>query len=596
VGYFLAQFNLFLFVIPSIVLGVVESVLVRNYKHVVFHSLMSIGCFYPLHCVIVHCCVNVWFPEHSFNIERCIKYYLSNVTIAEVESRPHSHVREPPFYDGFKRDVCKESQYLYGIGSGGYRPVAYAPNYKNELAATKARIVAATPDLDLVATNGCVAWVKRNVRNLFPKLFRVTSVSFDEYIKNSNASSSVKRTLRRTMLSLQEQGIDENTVLSPAELYDWTRRKAFVKVENNVYRTPAGRKQKASRLIQGAAPEFICLVGPWMMAFQGVVKKQWSSRNFICFTSGVSSLAAASLVDQDGWTVVEDDIGAFDASVNRPWLQLELWLFRKFGCPRAVYDLIKANIDTHGVTSKGIKYRRQGMRKSGDPYTSVGNSLLNGFMHVYIYCIVTGKTVQQARDSLRMLVQGDDNLMRYIETMAIDWVQRMSAFGFTSEAVLRDDILDAEFCSNLLYRTDKGLVFSPKPGKVIAKLGYYINPPHGVEPASIVRGTALGLWNVCSHVPPLRAYLQRLLDLTDGIVPHKVPTEEWKMKYDPVKETPETWITLDQHYGWTYACQNEFEIALQSMQLGQETDHVLLQLLCDRDTSGPQAMYITGRG
>jgi len=179
--------------------------------------------------------------------------------------------------------------------------------------------------------------------------------------------------------------------------------------------------------------------------------------------------------------------------------------------------------------------------------------------------------------------------------MAIDWVQHMLAFGFTSEAVLRDDILDAEFCSNLLYRTDKGLVFAPKPGKVIAKLGYYINPPHGVEPASIVRGTALGLWNACSHVPPLRAYLQRLLDLTDGVVPHKIPTEEWKMQYDPVKETPDTWTTLDHHYGWTHACQNEFEIALQSMQLGQETDHVLLQLLCDRDTLGPQAMYITGR-
>jgi len=202
--------------------------------------------------------------------------------------------------------------------------------------------------------------------------------------------------------------------------------------------------------------------------------------------------------------------------------------------------------------------------------------------------------VQQARESLRMLVQGDDNLMRYVETLAIDWVGKMLEFGFSSEAVFRQDILDAQFCSNLLYRTDKGLVFAPKPGKVIAKLGYYINPPRNVDPASIVRGTALGLWNACSHVPPLRAYLQRLLDLTDGVVPHKVPTEEWKMRYDPVKEVPETWETLENHYGWTLACQNEFETALQSMFLGCEANHVLLHLLCDRDTSGPKCMYIGG--
>jgi len=78
-----------------------------------------------------------------------------------------------------------------------------------------------------------------------------------------------------------------------------------------------------------------------------------------------------------------------------------------------------------------------------------------------------------------MVIQGDDNLLchRYLDHR-IEWVDRMRDLGFDSEATYRRDILDAEFCSNLVYKCDKGLVFGPKPGRVISKLGYFINPPN----------------------------------------------------------------------------------------------------------------------
>jgi len=194
--------------------------------------------------------------------------------------------------------------------------------------------------------------------------------------------------------------------------------------------------------------------------------------------------------------------------------------------------------------------------------------------------------------SLRMLVQGDDNLMRYVKTEVIDWVGYMLEFGFTSEAVYRPTIFAAEFCSNLVYMCNKGLVFGPKVGRVIAKLAYYINPPLKVLPASIVRGTALGLYNACSCIPPLRVYLDRLLDLTDKVVPHRTGFDEWKMKYSMTEPVPETEVTLDLRYGWTGACQHVFKEGLENASLGCEFSHPLFDLLCDRDTAAPNAVYL----
>jgi hypothetical protein len=376
-------------------------------------------------------------------------------------------------------------------------------------------------------------------------------------------------------------------------LHDWTKRKSFTKVEHACYRTPLGRKMKAPRLIQGASPYFIVLVGPWMMSFQTHVKRWWSLSGSICFTSGVSAGAAAEFVNRPGWTILEDDVGAWDASVDEIWLEFELWLFSFFGCPCAVVQLIKANINTHGVTSHGIKYKRRGMRKSGDPYTSVGNSIINGCIHLYIYCDATGYTVLIAKMTLRMLVQGDDNIMVYTCTVVIDWVFQMSEFGFNSEAIYRDDLTSAEFCSNLFYQTQAGWVLAPKPGKVISKLGYFISPPKHVSAKALVRGTALGLYVGCFHIPPLRAYLDRLLYLTDGVDPWFSPEfEHWKMRYSLNHCTPDTWLTLTRRYEWTHDCQRVFELNLVNSSLG--SDHIcpLFDLLCDRDTVGPNAVWM----
>lgn len=480
--------------------------------------------------------------------------------------------------------------------TGLYRPTFFASNQWNEKQALLARVLCNTvePTSSLAE---CIAWCKENHRGLFPRMFAIESVPFETYLERSNASPSVKRVLLQTHQRLVSEGIDETSVLTRSTLYRYTYRSSFVKSENDLYTSPAGRKDKAPRLIQGAQPEFICLVGPWIMAVQDVLKRRWNLDNFICFTSGVSAEDAAAFIVDGAGPWLEDDLGKFDSSIRRPWCEYEVWLAKQFGAKQAVLDLMQANISTHGSTHHGWRYKCDGTRKSGDPYTSLMNSVINGLSHAFLYGRFTGRSLNQMRGSLRMLVQGDDNCMRHVEQTQFPWQQSMAELGFDSEALYRNVVERVEFCSSRIYRTNLGYVFGPKPGKVLAKYGYIVNPPATVAPESMMRGVALGLREMCHFIPPLRSLVERTLELTEGFEAYKMaiarftPFDQSPMKIRRRHEsTVETMLNLHLNYDWCYGRQREWDSQLKLLRFGDEIAGIP-ELLFDRDTGGPQLIF-----
>lgn len=493
-----------------------------------------------------------------------------------------------------------------GFDTNLYRPTCFASNQFNELQALKTRVLCATQEpvahqgplrrgeRRRTAIDDCVDWAKRNHRDLFPKMHKIQSVSPKEYLERSNASPSVKRILKRTFEMLQKEGVTEFSALTRSQLYMWTKRSAFVKVENDLYSSPLGRKHKAPRLIQGAPPEFICLVGPFIMALQDMMKRRWSTKNFMCFTSGVTAKKAAEFIDGAAGQWLEDDLAKFDATIRRAWCEYEVWLCRQFGAPRAVVELMEANIKTHGITHHGWKYKCEGTRKSGDPYTSVMNSIINGISHAYLYCLWTKKTVAYCVGSMefRMLVQGDDNCMRHPEIAKFPWNIGMASLGFESEAIYRSRREDVEFCSSRLYETTGGLTFGPKPGRVLAKLGYIINPPQGVSQKSMMRGIAIGLKKTSYFLPPVQTVIDRLLQLTEGHVAwfERKQFEAFSPSNDVCFTTVEVMSSLNATYYWDYGTQRTFQARVDSMQLGDSYSPIA-SLLLDRDCGGPQDIF-----
>jgi hypothetical protein len=504
-------------------------------------------------------------------------------------------------------DEVKDAQYLYGNVVRDYRPKCFAQNTHNVKQALEARCLRATQAVDQPTMDGAITWIKRNFRHLVGKRKKITSASFDTYISNSNASPSVKKILIETYKQLEIDGIDEDSVLSKEQLHKFTTRKSFVKADENVlYRSPFLSKNKACRLIQGATPEFICLVGPWIMSLQTYFKKKWGINNYITFTSGVTTDQAGNCITEgfEAWLILEDDIGTFDASICVDLCELEVWIANYYRAPKAVRDLMTRNIYTHGGAYGGFKYKVDGTRKSGDPFTSLFNSILNALLHVFIFCRVRQCTVLFAKLHIKMLVQGDDNLLRHTG-LRIDFVHWMALLGFESEALYRASLHEAEFCSSRLYSTDIGWVFGPKPGRVLAKFGLFINPPKYLAPNVLLRGAALGLYQQCSFIPPIRAYLDKVLKDTEHIKmpdynslkPHLkhylqnvVGEQPWRMVPTKAKETDQVMYSLYEQYGWDNSMQIKFEQELPNIKLGTVVNSPLWQLLVDRDTSGQSAL------
>jgi len=483
----------------------------------------------------------------------------------------------------------------------GYQPTAYSSSYHNEFEAIKARVLKQTPQIDKLCMQQFVAFVKKEFNHLFPNWHRAKPDKFSEYLRHSNASSSVKQQLLRARRMLDAQGVFTERVCSHLA-YKWTTRKSFVKIENNLYSSPVeqfrsgvtldGRvldsiqlKDKAPRLIQGGEPEYVAILGPFFASLQRQVKKIWDSRSPLFFVSGASAKQVSEYILDFEGKLLEDDISSFDSSLHELLCELEIWMSKKFGASPLILQLMEFNAQTHGQTSHGIKYKVKGTRKSGDPFTSLYNSILNGLMHMFIYCKVRGCTLQQARSQVRMLLCGDDNLMRHLGP-EINFKQEMLGLGFKSDAIYRDSIYDSEFCSNVFYDTELGPCLGPKLGRVLNKFAHFISPPKQFHPHSLMRGLALGFLGASSYVPVLRELCEYIGDKFKNHVAVYPKDLEHRLKFDGVGYMKYNYL-LSHRYGL-----NAEQIDQMITDVKNKNISKIIMRLFDRDCDARKQIYI----
>jgi len=503
--------------------------------------------------------------------------------------KPSAVVQEPQYVLPPQKPKCR--QFLVGFGDDLYRPTYLLPSLDNDRIALETRVLKATPTPNVAVLHAFSTWFKRNVFNILPKLKHRIGFEpppFAEYVKKSNASPTVKKLLVETRAQMTKECIDESTTLSASELADYGIKSSFLKVENTVYRSMGRVKQKAGRLIQGSRPRYLCLMGPWFQRLQSYIKRDLNKNNFLCFTSGVSTKDCASLITELDNEYVENDVSAWDSSLDVEFARLELWLCQKLKAPKAVLQLLENNIKKRGRTFFGFKYSVDGTRASGEPFTSLFNSLWNCCIHLFIFCFSFGVSVQQSRNFIRGLFQGDDCLLSIPKNLGINWRYWFRCFGFDCKATVKFNPIDLEFCSMRLYPVEGGHCFGPKIGKVISKIGYFINPPQYLHPCVLLRGVALGLLPASSFLKPLECVLSKILQLTEPHFALPMHREEWQMRFSVCKATPATDVAINYHYNLTGDLLTLFMNEIGNLKLGSNTVGPCFRYVCDKDTSGEQ--------
>jgi len=330
------------------------------------------------------------------------------------------------------------------------------------------------------------------------------------------------------------------------------------------------------------------LVGPTFVPLQAELKRVWGSRFPILFSSGCSMLSCAQHLNPNN-KIFENDVSSYDASICEDLGKLEIWLAKKFGAYRAVLDLMQANLKTHGYTSTGIKYKVNGTRKSGDPYTSFFNSILNGLMHIFCF-VEGGSDLTDVLSGVKMLVQGDDNLLSYDCRLEPRW-QSLLELGFKCDNIVRENYSEAEFCSNILYPTGKGYCFGPKLGRVVSKLGCFQQPPLKIPYRSILSGMAIGMEAFSSYIPCFRIFQKLLIRLSEGAIPFFLKNEEWRMNAQCCPFLYEAWSVSEKRYYLDPDNADWLSFKMDHVSIGEVIDEGIIELLFDKEFSTMPLIY-----
>jgi hypothetical protein len=227
------------------------------------------------------------------------------------------------------------------------------------------------------------------------------------------------------------------------------------------------------RIISQPSTQYHINLSTWTIPLSKTIAKIFSVDKPVCYASGLTQRDLGRWMDisvQDFNIFLEADFSRFDMHVNNQLLNIEYGFYNYLGCPSYLIDMFNKQKNALCKTRSGIEYQPVGTRKSGDPNTSIGNSLLNIALNVnYLKTLMI---------PFRIIVLGDDTLIALQKTIDIEaYTNYMARFGMVVKPKLHYGPARASFCSMWFYPTIKGFIAGPKPGRQLNKMGWKTGPP-----------------------------------------------------------------------------------------------------------------------
>jgi len=243
----------------------------------------------------------------------------------------------------------------------------------------------------------------------------------------------------------------------------------------------------------------------------------------VTFGSGMNSddLGAwmdAALADNPNAHFYERDGKNWDSTMQRPHIDLRKHAYACAG--EKFLEFVEAGYRVKGRDPRGaLKYILQGTVKSGHNDTTLGNSLVNGLLAATALkrCGLRGDIIV-AGDDLLCVITGD------FDEDALAAVER--TLGIVPEYRKFAVFTDVSFISGVWFNNGHKTVFTPKPGRLLARLFWTVRPPYASRTLQYVNGVVAGLRPTAGDMPVIGAFLDahyRANVETDAIV-------EWRYK------------------------------------------------------------------
>lgn len=310
--------------------------------------------------------------------------------------------------------------------------------------------------------------------------------------------------------------LDQNCHVTPGDLI----RETHIKVEKQGTQACGEELLFDPRLIQGASPTYQAATGPITYSISKRLAACWGKYEG---TYGPITYAAGMSAEQVGdWfeyavhkckkpVFVTGDFSRLDNTVRAGALQFEHSVYRSMGVARKHLKIIfDRGGRNRGVLRSGTYYQVQHTRCSGDGNTSCGNTVITaGAYHAYF---------EHYRITHYIICMGDDAMVVVDGEFELKQLEKfLLLLGLKPKLNKTEEAFECEFLSSRWWPTDDGWKLGPKPGRILARLGYtYKIPAPGMEYIWL-KSVMQGLEYETSHVPIAADYIGHYLTLLTGI-------------------------------------------------------------------------------
>jgi hypothetical protein len=393
-------------------------------------------------------------------------------------------------------------------------PIAWSSNLINE----EIGLINRALMRPLVYVEGKWLEMYHAIRPMYEALGKVKEMSREEFLARDMPTQK-RESLIRAYESL------DNEPFSKKE----SRYKAFVKQELLPAKVLNESLFGDPRVIQAPTDRMKAVLGPFMVPASKRVSYVFGVDSNHTYASGLTPLNIGRWM-----TVVMDTFGAplfievdyvrWDAHLNPEALEIEHMMFASMGISGDARRALSCQRVTKGHSKHGLKYKVNATRKSGDPNTSVGNSLLNIAINASVFDTMFGV------GNYKLIVLGDDMLCAVDPKQAYLWnettyVSFMLSLGLEPEIKVHKDNYAASFCSSYFWPCETGIlntryVLAQKPGRALSKFGYALGDATKKDEQRLL-GVVRSLLPHAEAVPGLREFLKNLICAGDSVRPDK---------------------------------------------------------------------------
>lgn len=279
---------------------------------------------------------------------------------------------------------------------------------------------------------------------------------------------------------------------------------------------------------------------------------------------------------------VRTDFSKFDCHFRSHMFEAIFDFLEEMGLDPEV-AAVEKRAGTAGVSRHGVKYTAPTSLCSGDGATSLIGTLGNWF-------VVSSFILLHSTDlSWKWMFAGDDGLgflssaEPWFATAFKDHCRRL---GFVVDVLVTEDPWHATFCSKLFWPAyvsgHPSNVLGPLPGRQLGKVAWTVSLSDGN-----FRGAMLSLNHDAAHVPFIRRYIPRMLELTRGQESRAPKHLLHQIRSSEAHELhPDAWLWVHERYGLSESDEHDYAAWLSTIRaLPCVATNLTIQRMVDIDAN-----------